>query len=390
MNTAADKMLRAAGLMNDTGDGSIADAGTVFNPVGGAGASALGKYGAQIAGVAGAGLGGYGAGYGIGQATGSGTLGAIGGAITGAKLGAAFGPPGMVVGALAGFAGGIIGAGDAAREAAAKLEAARKSFKNSWDSIVAEINGDDLAQAIAGAGQKFQSLRQQFADTLSFSDFWNGKFKQGLEDINALEQQYVAKLKEEAAAKAHYFDESLDVRILRAQGKTKEADALELRNQQEQERDEFRRTHNITDDPSTTADDAEVAANIAEYNKLLYAQSLELQANTKALIENTRVLNQPTGFKVEAYTYRFGEAQQRPGYSAPPMPTPPQIPLAGGTTLSRNGAPITIAPVFHIDGTKTTRDQVRQIAVELKKVVTETLGSTAADADVSQGWGLLA
>jgi colicin import membrane protein len=387
MQAAADKQLQAAQIMaGQTPSGGSPIAPNFPSTTPKDGSVAAQRYLRQFLKIGGAAYGGFEIGQGIGQATGDKAAGAIGGAVSGAVLGGQVaGAPGAIAGGIAGFIGGVLGAGNAAKEAAAKLEAARISFKNSWDAIVAEINGDDLAQAIANADQRFQQLKQQFADTLSVSDILNGKFKKGLEEINALEDQYLAKLKQEAAAKAHYFDESLDVRILRAQGKTKEADALDLRNRQEQERDEFKRTHKLVDDPNTTADDAEVAQNIAAYNKLLYAQSLELTANTKAIEENTRVHNSPTGFKVEPFVYQFATPAKRPPIStAPNGPRVNPIPTAGAS-LSK--APVTVTNNWYIDGTKGTREMVKQIAVVLRQITTETLGK---DADIADAWGELA
>jgi gas vesicle protein len=327
MNTAADKQLRAAQIMaGQTPDVGGGPGSTTEDPR----AAAIRRYGAQIAGVAGAGLGGYGAGYGIGQATGSGTLGAIGGAITGAKLGAAFGPPGMVVGALAGFAGGILGAGDAAKEAAAKLAAAQKAFQNAFDAFKAEIAHDPLSAQIANVRAQADAIRQASADAVTFNDLIHGKWHQTMQEITDAENERIQQLEEEAAALRHYFDEDLDVRILRAQGKDKEADALEIRNRQERERDEYQRTHKMVDDPKTHEDDAEVAENIANYNKLLYAQSLELQANTKALNElNTSLHNAPSGFKIEGYIQQYAKAAPYPGqWQVPTNPfVPPMSPL---------------------------------------------------------------
>lgn len=381
MNTAADKMLRAAGIMNSA-DGTVADAGTIFNPQ----KSAVARYLEQIGKVAGAGYGGYQAGYGIGQATGSRVLGAVGGAFTGAKLGAAIaGPVGAAVGGLAGFVGGILGAGDAAKEAAAKLEAAKISFKNSWDAIVAEINGDTLAGSIAGAKDRFQQLKQQYADTLNAWEIIHGKLATGIQDISKLEDEYIAKLKEEAAAKERYFSESLDVRILRAQGKTKEADALELRNQQEQERDEFRRTHNMVDDPTTHEDDATVAQNIADYNKLLYAQSLELRANTKALSElNTTVRGGPSGFKLNGYVQQYGAGLPHPAaplpWTPPMLPvglTPPNAPQFSQSSSTGKAAPAPIVlnnPVFQFPNIVDGKVAAKAFLGELDKTVAATGG----------------
>jgi hypothetical protein len=94
----------------------------------------------------------------------------------------------------------------------------------------------------------------------------------------------------------------------------------------------------------------------------------------------TALHNAPAGYKVESRIYQFATPAPRKPTPTPTPFTPPQTPVAGAPQ-------ITLAPVFNIDGTKSTREQVKQIATELRKVVTETLGSNA---DVSEGWGLLA
>jgi hypothetical protein len=330
MNEAADKMLRAAGLMNGSPDGTVADAGTVFNPV----KSAAQQKWERAIGIAGAGAIGYGTGYGVGQITGSGTLGAIGGAAAGAAAGAKFGVPGAVIGGLAGFVGGIVGAGDAAREAAARLEAARRSFTNSWNAIVAEINGDELAKAIAGADDRFQQLAQQYADTLTVTDLLHGKLASGLADINAKEAEYIANLKLEAANKARSQIESYRERELRAEGRNAEADALHAQEERQELIDSFGKEIDATERSILAAYDAAAAAekNTAAINSL-----------------TTKITGAPSGFKIEGYIQQYAKASPYPGqWQLPTNPfVPPTLPLAP-PGLTQTGMVATRPPTFTI------------------------------------------
>ncbi len=395
MNTAADKQLEAARIMAGgapgagSADGSVADASTVFAPVKPAWLQTWEK----AMGIGGAAVGGYGTGYGIGQSTGSAVLGAAGGALAGAKLGAAFGPVGAAAGAVAGFVGGIIGAGDAAEAARKRLQALKEAFQITFDALKAELDHDTLGQAVAQVKAQYKSAREELEQTLSLGDafsdpkglthYWEQYFNT-LGDLTEMQKQRIQQLQEEAAAMERYFSESLDVRILRAQGKTKEADALEVQNRQEQERDEFRRTHNLTDDPTTSADDAEVARNLADYNKLIYAQSLELQNNTKALNElTTAVYGQPSGFKIEGYIQQYAKASPYPGQMTMPVNpfVPPTVPLSTpqlsqSAATSARTAPVTFGPgSIVVNESKTPQLTADAIGAKLATLLDQLNGS---------------
>lgn len=297
MNSAADKMLRAAEIANGQTPSGPAPGGTAPTPP-----SAAVEAWKRAMGVAAAGVGGYGVGYGLGQTTGSGVIGAVGGAIAGAKLGSAFGAPGAIVGAVAGFAGGIIGAGDAAREAAAKLEAARKAFHAAWETIVADINGDDLAKQLAGVGATFDDLRQKYLEAGNvFKVFFKpDEFKKEWADLNQLEQDYIEKLKREAAFKAESQIESYRERELRAQGKTAEADELGRQQERAALIESFGKEIDATERQILAALDGAQAA----------------ERNTAAINSLTTSLNTVTGFKLDdakPYIQEFAKGRPYPG-----------------------------------------------------------------------------
>jgi hypothetical protein len=375
MKQAGDNMLKAANAMKDI---FPTDTGGVGGPTASNRWADLLKRTGQLAG---AGYGGYSAGYGIGATTGSGVLGAVGGAFAGAKLGAALGGPvGAAVGGLAGFVGGILGAGDAAKEAAARLEEARRVFKNTWDGIIADINGDELAKAILGADDRFQQLQQQFLQTLTISDILNGKLKTGLEDINKLQAEYVARLREEAAAKARSQIEGFRERELRAQGKTAEADALGRQEERQKLIDSFGKEIDATERQVLAALDAAQAAekNTAAVNAL-----------------TTSMRNAPSGFKVEPYIYDYQKAAKRPDpWQVPVNPfvppvsplSPPSLSRSAVTLSSARPMVVTFGPgAIVVSESKTpqlTAEAVaRMVASRLDMTKETTLGPNATRAD---------
>jgi hypothetical protein len=364
-------------------------------------------------------------------------VGAIGGAASGFMLGNAILPGiGGAVGGIAGFVGGIIGAGDAARAAAERLRKAKEAFDTAFESAKAEVAGDQLALQIAQTHAQYDQLRDALKDATPWlqrmigSALNLGNYATSLADVNRLEQERIAQLKEEAEAQRRYFTEDLRVRELRAKGQTKEADALEFQNKQQRELDEYRRTH--------VMDDSEQGRqNQAQFAYLQYVQSLE--KNTAAVTDLTKSMqafNTPTGYKVESRLFQYATPEPRPAGLTPSLPripstplTPPTQPLlqedrmwrdlvrdpmqdlsrALGdlTTALTPGTPAPAAPAtpvairaqaapaasrsvtlqFNIDGTKTTRTLVTAIAGEVRKVVDETFGK---DAQTVSGWDLLA
>lgn len=336
-------------------------------------------------------LAGFGAGYGVGQSvysdshgtTGNYARGALGGAAAGALAGSAFGPVGTAVGAAAGFIGGIVGVNKAMKEAAAATTAAVDAVQKSMASLRATVAHDDLSQAIA------QVEIDRAARAKAIEDAWSGGDKnsdrvrwrtQKLAEMNALEDKYIAQLKEEAAAKQRYFTEDLDVRALRAQGKDKAADALDFQHRQDRELDEYRRTHDMS-----------TQENKDQYAYLQWVQAQEANkyatdANTKALNDLTTSVNTVTGFKLDdlnPYIQKFAEGRPLPGTQpinpiplpvnpfVPPMQplSPPTLSRSGSSTGTVASAPVQItiaAGAIQVNESKTpqmTAEAVAKIAV---------------------------
>jgi hypothetical protein len=384
MNIAADKMLRAAAGMNgaaaDTGNGSIADAGTVFNPQ----STAFAQYAKQILGLGASAYGGYQAGYGIGASTQSETKGAIGGAVSGAVTGAAVGGvPGAIVGGFAGLVGGLVGAGDAAREAERALLAMGVEAHKAAESFHTSLTGDPLDKKLA-------ELQQQYFDVIKkLLDANGGKYPAGFaqrsavprpniaDDFNKAAEDYnnaIKKATEDYRRTLTEESEDYHARFLRATGHEAEADAEEFANKQRRERQQLV-------DSFGDYIDAQEQATLSAYDQAAAAEKAAQAMGTLT----TSFHNAPQGSKYADLLYQYGTPRP-PIYSVPP-PNFPQTPLSGGTTLSRGGsAPITIAPVFNIRGTKVSKDDLRAIGVTLKQVTVEALGSAA---NVADGWELL-
>jgi hypothetical protein len=334
---------------------------------------------------------GYGIGYGVGQsvysqshgAAGNYARGALGGAIGGAVIGNEILPGGIgaVVGGITGLVGGILGIGSASKEAAKQTREMRQALALTMDGLRAEVGKNALAASIAQVNAQRETIRKQIEDAYSGggknSDTVKERNRQ-LAELNRLEDERIRQLKEEAATMQQRQIEDYKVRELRANGQTKAADALAFQEAQQREREDLVRSFG-------DVIDAQEQAILAQLDATLAAEK-----NAKALDRNTDALTQlhnaPTGFKIEPYVYQYATPAPRPPITqAPTQPLSPPTSVPNAPTLSK--APITIAPVFHLDATKTSRDQVKAIAVELKKLVTEVLGSNA---DVSEGWGLLA
>jgi hypothetical protein len=273
-----------------------------------------------------AGAGGALAGYGVGNMLystshsnfGNMARGALGGAAAGALAGASIGGPvGAAIGAVAGFVGGILGAGSAAKEAEKNMNELRKSLVNSIMSIQAIVTNNSLDYSIAQVKQQFVDLRKQTEDAYA-----GGKNEAArnvvLAQLNQLEAQRIAQLQQEDALQRKNFAQDLQVRLLEAQGKQLEANALRLKLDQEREYNEA--VKNNTD-----------AITLA-----LLKQVQAQEAIRAATLETTSaLLNVPTGFKVARATFEampFG-SPNRPGGSgvdfhpvdAGPVPNLPDI-----------------------------------------------------------------
>ena len=384
MNQAADKMLRAGAQMNDGAGAGLVESGSASKA----------KF-AQALGIAGSGYGGFQAGYGMGQSTGNAAVGAIGGALSGAALGASVGGPvGAVVGGLAGLAGGLLGASDAAAEAAKEIARMQSEAHKAADAFHLSVVGDSLDQQKA-------AILKQYTDVLdTLYAAYGGKYRDSFgkpgagpptrgsspaDDFARAADDYNKAIKQ---ATENYYRNVLEegedyhVRFLRATGQTAAADAEAFANQQKRERERLVASFGEEIDARERA------------TLTMYDQAAAAEKAAQALGSLTTALhNAPQGYKYQRDVFAFATPRVMPSDPQWQVPTNPFVPprsplnpppLASTSTTSKS---VSITNVFQIDGTKTTRAQVQQIATELKKVVTETLGQ---DADVSEGWGLLA
>jgi hypothetical protein len=318
MQTASMNMLAAAYIMAGKtppagGGGAPAPGGASTNPY---------LAGASIA------LASGGIGYGIGRASGDRAIGAFGGAAAGALSGAAIGSiipgfgtaVGAVVGGLAGLAGGLFGASSAAAEAAKQLKAMQLALADniralqiqakggpSLDDQISQIKRDDdkLRDSAFAVFQK--DNKGSYADQAK-------RYQEALAKIAAAEDEYIARLKEEARVKNQQFKEDLEVRLLRAQGRDKEADQLALQHQQARERDAL---------------DEQIRLGLAD--EATKALLLQVQA-AELLKKSVNELTRSTSNLVQGYKYQaaiFQHANPRPfGPEGPPMPAIPYSPTA--------------------------------------------------------------
>lgn len=222
--------------------------------------------GAKLLGLGSAAIGGGLAGYQIGQSSGSGVVGALGGAASGALAGSAFGAPGIAVGAVAGFIGGIIGAGNAAKEAAKQMHELQASLALNIESIKASLSGDVLGQAIAKVKADFDALRKQTEDAYSGGGAGSEQVRNRntvLAQLNSLEAQRIQQLRDEAAVVLQQLNENVEIQILRNNGLTDEADAMEKAIDQERRFAELRK-QGIDDATIERLRQSEIARDAAE------------------------------------------------------------------------------------------------------------------------------
>ena len=207
-------------------------------------------------GVGSAAIGGGFAGYQTGQQTGSAMLGAFSGAMVGNSL-----MPGVgaVVGGLAGFATGLLGAASAARQAAKEMAALKESVKIAVLGLRAEVGGaaERLAVDLQQQRSRTAALANDIAKTGGFNlnaggiaaigggDYervladlakQSGAWARQLEEVIRLGMQIEQQPKERYERELAYAREDLNVRLLRAQGLDKEAEAMEKALRHERER----------------------------------------------------------------------------------------------------------------------------------------------------------
>lgn len=241
----------------------------------------------------GAAFAGLGAGYGAGQALyssshgtfGNYARGAIGGAASGAAAGFMIaGPVGAAIGGVAGLVGGILGIGSASREAARHMRELQKTLSDDMASLRAQVARDSLAAGIADIEKDREARRRQIEDAYAGgkADSENVRIRTRLlAEMNALEDQRIQQLKEEIEVQKKNYAEDLQVRLLVAQGKNKDADRLRLQLAQERE---YREAVKAGYDDTTLALLRQVQAQ----------EKLAAEANNAT----TALQNVPPGFKI--------------------------------------------------------------------------------------------
>lgn len=322
MNTAATKQVAASAVMLNASGAMVVAANIMASASGvpGIGGGAAGGVGGAATGrgafgmgwgrAAGAGAAGGLIGYQIGSMTTNRGLGALGGAAGGAPAGFAVGGPvGAAIGGIAGFVGGILGSGKAAKEAAREMRRLQESLKLTMEAFRAQVRGDELGVAIAGARANLVELLKQINAALPGTRNETERNRQRAE-AQRLEAQQEAQLREEYARKQLDAQDDLQTRLLRAQGKNDEAYAR----QQARERADLIRSFG-------GEIDATEAATLALLDQVL-AQEKLTQASDAA---TKSALNMVSGYKLQATV--FGAMAPRssvPGSSAmmPGMPTP--------------------------------------------------------------------
>jgi hypothetical protein len=311
-------------------------------------------------------LGGGGVGGSLGASVAKGAFtdlaGGFGATATGAAL---FGPIAAGIGALV---GGLFDSGKAAKEHARAMAEAAKQYIQARADFSARANGTS-----GSLDEQIRKIRNEASSQRSSAnELYNGKtvfthfpeyFKKEIERINADELKYIENLKEESRIKAQQFKEDLQVRLLRAQGQNKEADALALRLQQQRELAEL---------------DKQIALGLAEEATralLLQVQAAELLKKSVDAL-STSVRNAPSGFKIESYINRFATPRQ----FLPPLPPVfnPERPTGGprGSVVFQLSGPITIDAKD-----KTAKQAFAEWSREFIRLQSTTVGLNGSPAD---------
>lgn len=311
--------------------------------------TALGADGKTIAGaggqgmaMAGAGLAGLGVGYGVGQSlysTSHGTAGnyargAIGGAASGAAAGFMIaGPAGAAVGAVAGLVGGILGIGSASKAAAKAMAEAQENVRLSTEALRASVRGDTLGAAIAQVNADREQRRRAIEDAYQGGGSGSDQVRRrnaALAEMNALENQRIAQLREEYALMQTRRAEDLQVRLLTAQGRDSEARALALQLAQQREREDLVKSFGASIDPAE-------AATLALLDQV-QAQEALAAATNKA---NGAALNMVSGYRLQAQI--FGAMSTRdPSGANPGWAGAGRIPSRSTSTTPAGGGDLTV------------------------------------------------
>jgi hypothetical protein len=279
--------------------------------------------------------------------------GAVGGTLAGALAGTAIAPGiGTAVGAMAGFVGGILGVGSAAKDAARQMADAVKQVTLSTAALRADVAHDTVAAGIAAIeadrAARIKAVEDAWSGGGAGSDrvLWRTAREK---EINALEDERIAKLKEEYALSQTYAREDLEVRKLRAEGHAKEADAMARQD----------------------AADREIAQAIADHRSdeyiatLRYVTGLELATNAMDKATSS-ALNMVEGYKLQAAVFRVmaaGPATQSVGgaYAGASYSGPIRPPTGPARGTPQPTDPVTLQPlVLTVDGRVLAEGMLKQ------------------------------
>lgn len=274
-----------------------------------------------LAGRVNAGLSGFSLGSSLGAATGS----AVGGAVTGAATGAGegfmlAGPMGALVGGISGLVGGFLSGASAAETLAKSVADMQRQFKL---ALLTMEQGTGDATTLEVALAKLDESTQQLIAQAFDADIFHGDdlgLKQFAADAKKIEEQSALtaqQLREQAALDKKTQQESLQARLLRAQGDDAAADALDLQVQQEQERLKLVQSFGSVIDPTE-------AATLAMLDQVQAAE--KVKAATDAL--NASNENLAAGYKLNLELFKYSPALG-PGDSPVPGAPPPIAPPPG-------------------------------------------------------------
>jgi TP901 family phage tail tape measure protein len=311
------------------------------------------------------------AGYSVGQSlystshgnAGNYVRGAIGGAVSGAAAGAAVGGvPGAIIGGIAGFVGGILGVGKASKEAEKQLHAMQVAVDQNIASLRADVTGDKLGAAIEQVNEARESMRKAIEDAYPGGSREKVRYEK-MDEMNALMDRRLQLIEQEIALEAKRSQEDYRVRLLSAQGREQEAEALRYQLEQERELEDLRKS--FGDDV-----DATEAATYAIAQQTLAAEKLKHDAALAAgelSGLSTAVRNAPAGFKINRYIQEFSTPTPVGRSSL----TPPDRPL----TNPRPTTPSELQPIYVMQFPNTTfkinakspAESLKEIARELKQ-----------------------
>jgi len=268
-----------------------------------------------------------GIGIGVGASTGSPAMGALGGAAAGFSVA---GPYGALIGGAAGFVSGLIEQGE-------RLALARKRWEDSFEGFQRMFNpGSPLDQMLERVSDSFARLAQEAAASVGVSTSittaeearrfieayeasafvgMSAKMHAFVEGLKLLEEQF---RKNEAAARAlareeeRRYADSLQVRLLEAQGHEDEARALQLAIRHEEE---MRQAIEAKYNTETLAllESVQAAEKMAE----------AVQNANREIDNVTNALNSPTGLNIALARWRTIEERVRDG-ARPPWDRPPR------------------------------------------------------------------